>query len=528
MDIYNSTDDIIACSTGDIGNTAIAVIRLSGDNFLDRINDLFDINLLEIKPRYAYFCTMSWRDSVIDELVLTFYKNPHSYNGEDVLELSVHGNQINIRRIIDIFCDFKKFRRAKPGEFTYRALQNNKLSLSQVEGLDLLLNANSIFSLDQGFSLLSGSLQESFRSLHDSYLKHRSCVEFGFDFLEDIGEKQHEFLFKESLNQLKNDIYKLHNKVSNQKHNLIKPEITLFGPPNSGKSTLFNILLDSNRALVSNTAGTTRDYLSEDIFINGNFFSLVDTAGLRVSDDAIESAGVEVAKKIISTSFYRILVINPFEFDSEYFASFADFTFDLLIFTHMDITGFEQAYENCLADIAAVRQGKSGPIEPSKSGPMEPSKSGPMEPSKSGPMEPSKSGPIEPSKSGPIEPSKSGPIEPSKSGPIEPSKFGPIEPIICSLVSLSDSQKNKILNDISLKFSKLLDFDPILIERHSDTINEIYLNFCNYHNIVKDENDMAIIASELSIVGHCISELIGIISPDDVLHNIFDNFCIGK
>ncbi len=496
MDIYNSADDIIACSTGDIGNTAIAVIRLSGKDFLNRINDLFDINLLEIKPRFAYFCTMSWRSNIIDELVLTFYKNPHSYNGEDVLELSVHGNQINIRRIIAIFCDFKKFRRAKPGEFTYRALQNNKLSLSQVEGLDLLLNANSIFSLDQGFSLLSGSLQESFKSLHDSYLRHRSCVEFGFDFLEDIGEKQHELLFKESLNQLKNDILKIHNKVSNQKHNLIKPEITLFGPPNSGKSTLFNILLDSNRALVSNTAGTTRDYLSEDIFINGNFFSLVDTAGLRVSDDAIESAGVEIAKKIISTSFYRILVINPFEFDSEYFSNFTDFTFDLLIFTHMDIPGFEQAYESCLTNIASVKQSKSGPIEPSKSGP--------------------------------IEPSKSGTIEPSKSGPIEPNKSGPIEPIICSLMSLSDSQKDKILNDISYKFSKLLDFDPILIERHVDTINEIYLNFCNYHDIVQNENDMAIIASELSIVGHCISELIGIISPDDVLHNIFDNFCIGK
>ena len=188
--IDQKTSNIIACSTGTTTNTAIGVIRICGHSFLSSLSHLFSIDFEQIQPRRAYFCKIyDSSGKTLDEIVLTFFKAPDSYNGEDILELSVHGNQININRIIREVISIDGFERAKPGEFTLRALNHGKLSLNQVEGLDLLLNANNIFSLDQGFSLLSGKLKDSFLSLQKSYLQHRSSIEFGFDFLEDLIKK---------------------------------------------------------------------------------------------------------------------------------------------------------------------------------------------------------------------------------------------------------------------------------------------------------------------------------------------------
>ncbi|MFT6633048.1 MAG: tRNA modification GTPase [Bacteriovoracaceae bacterium] len=536
MSIYNSDETIIACSTGNLSNTAIAVIRISGNDYLNSINQFFDLDINKIKPRQAYFCKIVDEALILDEIVLTFFKGPNSYNGDDIIELSVHGNQINIRRIIKLFIDKAGFRHSEPGEFTFRSMKNNKLSLTQVEGLDLLLNASSIFSLDQGYSLLSGKLQEGFRGLYDSLLKHKSSLEFGFDFLEDMGEERFNLEFNDSFRELQSNIKKLHSHVSNQGFNLIKPEVTIFGLPNAGKSSLFNLLLDEDRAITSNIAGTTRDFIREDISINNNIFTLIDTAGIRLSDDLIEAKGIEKALEVVDKSFFKILLVNPYEFDETYYSKVKEVQFDSLIFTHSDREGFnELAKAVCTKligilgkEIGPIEPIKPGPIEPTKSGPIEPIKSGPIEPTKSGPIEPTKSGPIEPTKSGPIEPIKSCPIEPTKSGPIEPIKSGPIEPISLSLIVDTVNIKEEIFKLIELKYLKLLTFDPVLIERHAESIRSVYNLFLDYEKAVNSTDDLAIIASELNIVGHCVSELIGIISPDDVLHNIFDKFCIGK
>src|SRR5690606_27966621 len=122
-----------------------------------------------------------------------------SYNGENILELSVHGNTLNIDRILDLFVKKGGCRLASPGEFTYRALKNKKLTLSQVEGLDLFLNANSGYALDQGLSLLSGNLQEIYTELYDLFLIHKSSLELSIDFSEDIGEEAAQEYFHNSL-----------------------------------------------------------------------------------------------------------------------------------------------------------------------------------------------------------------------------------------------------------------------------------------------------------------------------------------
>lgn len=464
---------IIACSSGN-SKSAISVIRISGFNFLSSLNDFFSIDLEKLAANKATFAKIISDNHLIDEVVLTFFKGPKSYNNEDILEISAHGNPLNIQRIIELLKSNTNLRDANPGEFSLRALQNGKLNLNQVEGLDLLLNADSVFSLDQGLSLLNGDLNSLFKDLYDCYLNHRSNLELGFDFLEDIGEEQFNANFQSSLNVLKSIIEKLYTHVKNSSYNLLKPDIALVGLPNAGKSSLFNKILRSDRSIVSQIEGTTRDFISEDISINNNPFRLIDTAGIRSSDDIIEAEGIKRSLSILDKAFFKILIVNAASFNKDFYAQFDNTVFDLIIFSHADEPHFQSFFKlNGINILSSV-------------------------------------------------------------GPIEPTDFGPIEPVLkycfkTDILNLNSSSIDFIESKINHKYLKVLDFDPILIERHNKTIKKIYEKFIAYEALAKNQDeDISIIASELNIVGHCISELIGIVSPDNVLHNIFDNFCIGK
>ena len=362
--------------------------------------------------------------------------------------------------------------------------------------------------MNQGFSLLSGDLQDNYIELHKAFLNHRSAVELSIDFLDDVGEEQSEKNFNDSLKDLKAIINKLVKKVSNTE-NLISPEIVLFGDPNAGKSTLFNELLGDDRSIVTDIAGTTRDFITETINIDGNYFKLVDTAGIRISDDKVENEGIKRSKDKANKAFFKILLLNPNQINAD-LKSYLSINPDLVIITHID--NYNGDLEDFIKSI----------------GPIEPAKSGPIEPSKNGPIEPAKSGPIEPAKSGPIEPEKSGPIEPEKSGPIEPVKNGPIEPVKCNLLTQATEITKLIQESVNNKYLLATSQNPLVLNRHKDQISKIYELVCNYSDLSEVESDISIISSELNSIGDCISELIGIVSPDDVLHNIFNNFCIGK
>ena len=484
MKFYADNSAIIACSTGILTNSAIGIIRISGVNFLEDINKFFNVNLVLIESRFATFCKLHFNNKVYDEVVLTLFRGPNSYNGEDILEIGVHGNQINIQSIIHLITNNSSVRLAHPGEFSFRAYKNKKMNLSQVEGLDLLLNASSIFELEQGQSLISGNLRDSFKNLLDNFLSHKSSVELGFDFLEDMGEEQFKTEFSTSLALLEKNIDFIYNKIKNNNFKIIQPEVCLYGLPNSGKSSLFNRILKDDRALVSDIAGTTRDYINESFFINESVFKLVDTAGIRDTSDFLEGAGINKALEITKNSFYKILVVNPFNFKKEYFAKTREVLFDLIVFTHIDIEGFAEKSTEVIDFIRKV--------------------------------------------AGPIDSTSSGPIEPTSSGPIEPTSSGSIEPLFVNLIVEDVDFIHKLNSLIHAKYMKLIDTDPILIERHVASIRSIHTAFHQYLTVVNNESDMGIISSELNIVGHCISELVGIISPDDILNNIFDNFCIGK
>jgi tRNA modification GTPase len=482
MSILYDDSPIIACSTGTTTNSAIAIIRLSGfKNILD-LKPFFSFNLLKIIPRQCHLTNILFNDSILDNILICFFPEGKSFTGENVLELHVHGNQLNILRITNLFVDHAQFRIAFPGEFSYRALKNKKLTLSQAEGLDLILNANSNLMINQGLNVIQGELNQSYHLLYDYYLTMNSALELMIDFSDDVGEEQAIKLYLDAFIKLRELLCSLMERSSGSLNSLLTPEVVLVGETNVGKSSLFNILLSQNRSIVSNIAGTTRDYVSETFFINGTHFSLVDTAGIRDSNDEIEMIGVGRSLDILNRSFLKILVINPFSFDENFLDRVSHFTFDLVIFSHSDLDNFDLAISKFPNEklnfshfcFASFLSGSIGPI-------------------------------IESGSIGPV-------IESGSIGPvIESGSIGP---------TLKDF--------ISSKFEKESSGSPIILERHRNVISGTY-NFvtssdCNFEDLA----DLGLLSNNLKRLSYLLSELIGFIPPDDVLNSVFSNFCIGK
>lgn len=439
-------------------NAALAVIRISGFKDLSVFSGFFSKNLAPIEPRKVYYLNLLDGDIHLDDICLTYFKGPYSYNGENILELSIHGNLLHVERVIQLFTRNNLCRPAGPGEFTYRALKNKKLNLSQVEGLDLFLNAESIYALGQGLSLLNGDLQENYHRLHDLFLKHRSALELSIDFLDDVGEETAQGYFDESLKNLSSAVTSLSKRVLPHSQSLIEPDIVLVGLPNSGKSSFFNFLLSQDRAIVSSIAGTTRDYLAEKIQLEGVNYRLIDTAGVRETKDQIESQGVSRSIARVKNAFFRILLINPFETDDSAFDELLKFEYDLIFFTHADILGFEEKKKAFVDRFPQVASGQK-----------------------------------------------------------------------LNILSLDESFIDKLLKlHINNKYRDFTSHNPILLDRHKSLILQLNSAITAYQLLAQNETDIAIIGSELNTLGHCISELIGIISPDQVLNSIFSNFCIGK
>ena len=456
MNFLYSDEPIIACSTSATSNAAMAVLRISGFDELSAYQDFFSKNLSTVEPRKVYYTKIIHNGIVYDDVCITFFAAPASYNGENTLEISIHGNTLNTERILKLFTNHSPTRLAAPGEFTYRALKNKKLTLAQVEGLDLFLNANSGYALNEGLSLLSGSLYDLYKELYFLFTRHKASLELSIDFSEDVGEETARENFLSSLEDFRKKFKSLVTRVAPLSHNLLEPEIVLAGLPNAGKSSLFNFLLSTDRAIVSPIAGTTRDYLSETVIIDEVRYKLVDTAGLREASDVIEIEGIRRTKKLLEKSFFSILLINPFETDDT-LDELLKSEYDLIYFTHSDQDGFAEARAQLVSRF---------------------------------------------------------------------SKLGPMGAI--NLQNPSEETRQSLNTSITKKYLDLISGKPILFDRHRALILQIDNMLDNYVKSASYEEDVAILSHELNTLGHCLSELIGIISPDQVLNSIFSNFCIGK
>ncbi|MBY0516068.1 MAG: 50S ribosome-binding GTPase [Bacteriovoracaceae bacterium] len=335
---------VIACATGAQVNSAIAIIRLSGPFNLSDFSSI--LSRTTLTPMQMERGKLFDNGIEIDDICLCYFKNPKSYTGENLLELYVHGNILNVSRIIKLFTRLDFIREATPGEFSLRALQNKKLTLAQVEGLDLFLNANTPLALEQGMSLLHGELHQAYLDLLTLYKNHKANLELLLDFHEDVGEQEAKDNLHSSWDLLFKCIESLNSRLDPDSSRLLKPEIVLAGLPNAGKSTLFNKLLGEKRAIVSSVPGTTRDYIAENLKIGDCVFRLIDTAGIRLTVDDIESQGIHLSRERLSNAFFSLLLINPFEVETDQLADLLAGTFDLILFTHQDVSGFEQKCQN--------------------------------------------------------------------------------------------------------------------------------------------------------------------------------------
>ncbi|MEO5995591.1 MAG: tRNA uridine-5-carboxymethylaminomethyl(34) synthesis GTPase MnmE [Chitinophagaceae bacterium] len=295
-------DTIIALATPP-GIGAIGVIRLSGNDAFKIAAALFPSKDLLKQPSHTiHVGFLKEENMVIDEVVVALFKNPTSYTGENVVEISCHGSPYIHQQVIDA-CIAKGARLAKPGEFTQRAFLHGKLDLTQAEAVADLISSNTSASHKSALQNIRGGFSQVLRDLREQLIRFSALIELELDFSqEDV-----EFADRTQLYQL---VKEAELKVSGLLYsfklgNVIKNgvQVAIVGKPNAGKSTLLNTLLNENRAIVSEIAGTTRDTIEEVINISGILFRLVDTAGIREhTSGSIESMGIEKSLEKIEQS----------------------------------------------------------------------------------------------------------------------------------------------------------------------------------------------------------------------------------
>lgn len=285
---------IVALSTPQ-GEGAIAVIRLSGDNAIKIVDSIFQgkKKLVDVKSHTIHFGKIiNEQNEVIDEVVVSIYKNPHSYTGEDVVEISCHGSKYIIQKIMEL-CQQRGAKSAKPGEFTQRAFLNGKLDLSQAESVaDIIASENKV-QLDMAFNQMRGGYSEIILSLRNELIEFAALIELELDFAEEDVEFANREKFFLLIQNIKTTVLQLIKSF--EFGNVIKHGIpvAIVGEPNVGKSTLLNAFLNEEKAIVSDVAGTTRDFIEDTLVVDGIQFRFIDTAGIRETEDKLEAIGIE-------------------------------------------------------------------------------------------------------------------------------------------------------------------------------------------------------------------------------------------
>ncbi len=289
-------DTIVALATAP-GMAAIAVVRISGPKALEIAGSYFvprnrKISVSDFRSHTVHLGEIRQGDRVYDEVLLTYFRGPRSYTGENVVEISCHGSTYVQEQLLQLFIR-GGCRMAEPGEFTLRAFLNGKMDLDQAEAVADLIASDSQASADQALKHLRGGFNSQIAELRDQLLKFASLIELELDFSgEDVSFADRTEL-RNLLERLKAHIKSLLDSYA--LGNVIKSGIpvALVGEPNVGKSTLLNALLNEERAIVSDIPGTTRDTVEDEMVLSGIRFRFIDTAGLRITDDAIEQIGIQ-------------------------------------------------------------------------------------------------------------------------------------------------------------------------------------------------------------------------------------------
>jgi tRNA modification GTPase len=344
-----SSDTIVALSTPP-GRSGIGVIRLSGDDSLDYVRGLLRDEQFTPDPNRVTLRTLRdpENDEALDQALVTYFKAPRSFTGEDVIELSCHGSPVILLRVVDALFRLGA-RAADAGEFTLRALSNGRMNLTQAEAVRDLIDAKTHAAARQAARQLGGELSSRIQPVKDELIKIivplESAIEFVEDDLPDIAIER----IGSQLDGLATNLESLVNTF--RAGRLLKEglKVALVGRPNAGKSSLFNRLLSSERAIVTEIPGTTRDSLSELLNIEGIPVLLTDTAGVRESKDPIEHLGIERTRRAIADADHVIVVVDgsqPLDKDDEaIFAELAEAKY-LIALNKSDLESFGVARPN--------------------------------------------------------------------------------------------------------------------------------------------------------------------------------------
>lgn len=444
-------DTIVANATPLIPS-AISIVRISGDKALEIGRKIFSLPE-KITPRKAYFGKIfNHKGEVIDEGLFVYFQKPKSFTGEDLVEIYPHGSVPVVKSILEA-CFMYGARLARPGEFTERAFLNGKIDLLQAEAIADLINAKSEKAVKIAVSILEGKLSKQINILRERLINLISLIEAEINFPEDVEEIDSSLIISQ-LEEVKSQIDKL--LASYKKGNLIKEGIKLaiVGRPNVGKSSLFNALVGYERAIVSEIQGTTRDFIEESLKIKDIPVILLDTAGLRDTEDKIEKIGMKKAQEKINEADIILFVIDAFSGFAEEDKKIYDKIKDkphIIVVNKSDLNNkpidFFEKYDNIVYTSVINNQG-----------------------------------------------------------------IKELEEKIITSLGIIEKEDDLFIN---LRQSTLL-------KQAKEKIEEIE-NHINY--LINNKEILMIYIQEAL---NCLDEVVGAISTEDVLDNIFSKFCIGK
>lgn len=302
-------DTIAAISTA-LGVGAISIVRLSGEDSINIVNKIFDKDLTKVKSHTINYGHITYNNEIIDEVLVSVMKSPKTFTSEDVVEINCHGGIATTNKVLELVL-LNGARMAEPGEFTKRAFLNGRIDLIEAENVMNLINSKTETSRRLAINGLSGKVSKMISNLRNKMIDIITNIEVNIDYpeYEDILVVTNDMI-KNNVSELKKELQKILKEAENGK--LIKEGIKtlIVGRPNVGKSSLLNKLLDEDKAIVTDIEGTTRDIVEGNVTIDGILLNIIDTAGIRETDNIVEKMGVEKSLNLIDSADLVIVVLN--------------------------------------------------------------------------------------------------------------------------------------------------------------------------------------------------------------------------